>query len=110
MVVIIGVLAAIAIPIFAKQREAVVQVSVKSDVRNNVGGIYSFLAANQTLNNVTISSTDPVDILKPKVISTTDNYVEIVGSRLSFTVLVTNAANTINCEFQSDTGHLTCNY
>ena len=46
VVVIIGILAAIAIPIFAKQQEAAMQASVKSDVKNAVTAVATWSAKN----------------------------------------------------------------
>lgn len=52
VVVIIGILAAIAIPIFLNQQKAAIMASVKSDVRNNVTAVATALTKSPYASNV----------------------------------------------------------
>ena len=51
VIVIIGVLAAIALPIFLNQQKAALQASIKSDVRNAVVAVGTLLVKYPTANN-----------------------------------------------------------
>ena len=75
VVVIIGILAAIAIPIFANQQQAAIEAKVKSDVKNSVTEAGTFL-----INHPTASSLDGVTVVASEgtTISSTggwDTYV-----------------------------------
>jgi type IV pilus assembly protein PilA len=50
VVVIIGILAAIAIPIFANQQKAAIDAGVKSDVKNTNTNVVTYLAKKPTAN------------------------------------------------------------
>ena len=52
VVVIIGILAAIAIPIFANQQQAAIKAGVKSDVKNTNTNIVTALVRNPTVADV----------------------------------------------------------
>jgi type IV pilus assembly protein PilA len=52
VVVIIGILAAIAIPIFANQQKSALVAGVKSDVKNTNTNIVTYLTKNPTASNL----------------------------------------------------------
>jgi prepilin-type N-terminal cleavage/methylation domain-containing protein len=52
VVVIIGILAAVAIPIFANQQKEALKAGVKSDVRNLQGIVVTYLVSNPTADNL----------------------------------------------------------
>ena len=65
VIVIIGVLAAIALPIFLNQQKAALQASVKSDVRNAVIAIGTLLVKSPTASfgdiNIAIAASPKSD-------------------------------------------------
>lgn len=56
VVVIIGILAAIALPIYLHQQKAAIAASVKSDVRNTVTNVATYLTKNPTANYADMSA------------------------------------------------------
>jgi prepilin-type N-terminal cleavage/methylation domain-containing protein len=52
VVVIIGILAAVAIPIFANQQREAIKAGMKSDVRNMQGIVATYLVKNPTAENL----------------------------------------------------------
>lgn len=73
VVVIIGILASIAIPIFLNQQKAAIAASVKSDVRNSVTVVATYLASNPQLKDLY------VNIPQSKLVSTKDNGIAVSG-------------------------------
>lgn len=57
VVVIIGILAAIAIPIFANQQKSAIAATVKSDVRSSVDEVSDLLTKNPTADNLSAART-----------------------------------------------------
>ena len=71
VVVIIGILAAIAIPIFANQQKAALVASVKSDVKNTVTEVATYLVKRPTAtgwNEISVGA---------EVVATNGNYVSV---------------------------------
>ncbi len=85
VIIIIGILAAIAIPIFLNQRKKGVDASLKSDVKNAATAAESYITDNPTQPNfptawTTINSTDGQNVLtKNGFKQTTGNSVAIKG-------------------------------
>jgi len=96
VVVIIGILAAIAIPIFANQQKAAVVAGIKSDVKNTNTNITTALAKNPTSTDVSllvaeIVQSDPDTIIT--IGGTWDNYyIHAVNKNIG--ALTTVAPNT----------------
>ncbi|MGY6496891.1 MAG: type IV pilin protein [Microcella sp.] len=103
VVIIIGVLAAIAIPVFLNQREAAWRSSVESDLRNAAIAMQTAATAQNgsyqglTLADLNLQSTDGVDIAITSANAT--SYV-LTGCHTS----LDNTANTTT--FNSGTGGL----
>lgn len=68
VVVIIGILAAVAIPIFLNQQKAALATSVKSDVRNTVGNVATFLVTHPKASGYLALNGVPVVHSKPGTI------------------------------------------
>jgi type IV pilus assembly protein PilA len=58
VILIIGILAAIAIPVFLNQQKAAVKSSIQSDVRNTVSNVALAVTENKTPATATIVQTD----------------------------------------------------
>ena len=100
VVVIIGILAAIAIPIFAGQQRAALISGVKSDVRNTVGNVALALVADPTA-----ASLAGVAVIE----SDANTNVTVAGGWDDYTVTGVNAevSATFEYEFDSATGEYT---
>jgi prepilin-type N-terminal cleavage/methylation domain-containing protein len=107
VVVIIGILAAIAIPIFANQQKAAILASLKSDVKNTNTNIVTGLAKKPTAavvvgpaagTIVTLadsSTSSPSDVIVNKVVTDPENKIgiapaawntySVIGYRTGFT-------------------------
>lgn len=89
VVVIIGILAAIAIPIFTNQQKTAIKSSVKSDVRNTVSSIATALTKNPTASSFTgyeQASTPPIangSLLVPITV-TKNNAVTLADGTSSY--------------------------
>ena len=83
VVVIIGILAAIAIPIFLNQQKAAIAGTVKSDVRNTVSNVALQLTKNPTASSAELLST-------VVVVQSSDNVVSIFGGYDSYSILGSN--------------------
>lgn len=84
VVVIIGILAAIAIPIFANQQKAAIDASVKSDVKNGVLAVETYFA--QHPNETTLNTTGLKTQFKPSK----DTRIEIWGTKKAYCVIGSN--------------------
>ena len=88
VIVIIGVLAAIALPIFLNQQKAAAQAAVKSDVRNAVSAVATQLVKTPTAeDSATVGDTLIADAVaaSPK----SDNVTIVVGNAVSTAGAVT---------------------
>jgi prepilin-type N-terminal cleavage/methylation domain-containing protein len=108
VIIVIGILAAIAIPLFLDQRKLAVDASVKSDVRNTATQVQTWLATNPGA-----VATDATDYTTKggKVVATGSNTVGLsVASDGTYTVCgyttgaKTYTANTTAYVFDSSTG------
>lgn len=97
VVVIIGILAAIAIPIFMNQQTEAINASVKSDVKNSIGAVAEKLTKTPTAGN--LSTTVPT--------VTDGNAVTVEGSWQDYTIRGVNSSTSACYEFKSVTGKTT---
>ena len=86
VVVIIGILAAIAIPKFAATKDKAKLASVRTDIRNIMTGEEAYFADYSSY-----TASLPSTIFQP----TTGNTVAAVGNTSSFTATVTNSSISI---------------
>ena len=107
VVVIIGILAAIAIPIFANQQKAAIQASVKSDVKNTQSNVVAFIAKNPNASSL-FNHTDSPVANRPLLVQTRDNIVSITGTWDSYTIISKNSDRTYQCTFDSNVGKISC--
>jgi len=105
VVIIIGILAAIAIPVFLNQREAAWRASVESDLRNAALAIES-LSANNNGSIATVTTTanlGPTTI--PAVTPSPQNQLRVTISGNSYTIRGTNTnLPAPACKTYSSTG------
>lgn len=94
VIVIIGVLAAIALPIFLNQQAAAIQATVKSDVRNTTTN--SALVASPTIADMSTAGVVPV--------VSGNNYAIVTGSGISYVVAVCNPDINYSYVWNSETG------
>jgi prepilin-type N-terminal cleavage/methylation domain-containing protein len=95
VVVIIGILAAVAIPVFATQQKEGIKGTVKSDVRNTTGNVVQFLTKTPTAS----------DVSGTKIVSSADNVIAVSGDWQDYTVRGKNAAVNDWCwVYSSKTG------
>ena len=98
VVVIIGILAAIAIPIFMNQQKSAIAASLKSDVKNTNTSVATFLAKNPTAEDVSAAP----------VVRTEGNTVTVSGGWDSYTIRAVNLDGAPNCFwFRSSEGKMT---
>ena len=112
VIIIIGVLAAIALPVYLDQREQAFGATVQSDIRNGAGAATSYAADN----NGSFAGMTAAILqgqyewnLSPGVINPT---VVVAAGGNSYTLAAThpqaNATEDV-CTFDSTTGTITCN-
>jgi type IV pilus assembly protein PilA len=117
-VIIIGILAAIAIPVYLNQREQAFGATVQSDVRNGAGAATAFAADNNGVyTNMTATGaagtgndliTDYEWNVSPLVNAT---GVTVTGGGSGFTLTATHPnadASENTCVFTSGTGSIVC--
>ena len=102
VVVIIGILAAIAIPIFANQQKSAIAAGVVSDVKNTNTNVATALVKEPTAADV---STIGAVI----VISDDNTSVVVAGAWDAYTVVGTNTELTGDVTYTSSTGDLVNN-
>lgn len=97
VVVIIGILAAIAIPIFMNQQKAAIEAGVKSDVKNTVTNVATALVKDPTAAD--ISTLGFVTVV------TGDNVIVAEGAWNNYTVVGSNPASPgFSYGFDANTG------
>jgi type IV pilus assembly protein PilA len=123
VIIIIGILAAIAIPIFLSQRKKAVDASMKSDVRSIATQMetfytdqqtyptstdYAFTAASATADGFATFGTAPAEkvIMSPGNVPTVKVNNSTSASVTAFCVEVANAKGTRTYVWQSDAGGL----
>jgi type IV pilus assembly protein PilA len=97
VILIIGILAGIAIPIFLNQQKAGMNSSVKSDVRNTAANVQTALTSNSAATD--LSTVTPVE--------SKDNTVSVDGSWLDYTVRGVNSKTGFTYTYSSKTGKYT---
>jgi prepilin-type N-terminal cleavage/methylation domain-containing protein len=95
VVVIIGILAAIAIPIFANQQKAALIAGVKSDVKNTNTNVITYLVKNPTADTVygyaAGNTQDATSLAKYKIVKTDINTsITVSGSWNNYFILGRN--------------------
>ena len=98
VVVIIGILAAIAIPIFANQQKAAVAATVKADVTNTNLDVTAALVKNPT--------TSDVSTLDFENVVTRDNTIEVKGAWNTYTIKGVNLEAEACYIFDATTGKI----
>ena len=101
VIVIIGVLAAIALPIFLNQQKAALNASVKSDVRNAVSAVATQLVKTPTATNAQLATAVTAS---PK---SDGNAVVLTGQWDTYTLTGTNSGTSGSYVFTSTTGKYT---
>jgi type IV pilus assembly protein PilA len=106
VILIIGVLAAIALPAFLGQREKGQDSSAKSAVRNLVSGMESFYATNKTY----VGAEDDDDVKKMGVLGTGDGQASVEASGQNSYIVVGHSAsgNTFQIAKSGSTVNRTC--
>jgi prepilin-type N-terminal cleavage/methylation domain-containing protein len=117
VIIIIGILAAIAIPIFLNQRKKAVDASMKSDARTIATQLETFYTDVQTYPTAAefvLNATTPVTIdigtekavLSPGNTATVQLNAATVAASTAFCVIVSNPKGTRDYAWQSDAGGL----
>ncbi|OZD56635.1 hypothetical protein CH252_04995 [Rhodococcus sp. 06-1477-1B] len=100
VVVIIGILAAIAIPIFMNQQKSAIGASLKTDVKNTVGEVAVALTKNPTASAAELSAA-----VTPSV--SDGNVVTLAGGWDAYTIRAVNPNGDPGCvEYTSVTGQM----
>lgn len=90
VVIIIGILAAIAIPIFANQQKSALDASIKSDVKNVVTAVYTWQTKNPTAKTFDGSQTEITNMVKT---SDKGTFLRITGTPFNWCVSGGNPAS-----------------
>jgi type IV pilus assembly protein PilA len=117
VMIIIGILAAIAIPVFLNQRKAARDSAIKSDVRNVATSLESYFTNNQSYaavtqsgTTVTIGSGTTAETAKSSqgdtLAVTFTGTAGSVGSSTAFCIQGTNAGASHDWVYESDNGGL----
>jgi prepilin-type N-terminal cleavage/methylation domain-containing protein len=108
VVVIIGILAAVAIPIFANQQKAAMEASVKSDLKTNIGSVVLFLTKYPAATNINKHSEYINVPPQPTLYVTKDNIAQVLGSWDDYRVIVKNSERNYTCNYYSVNSVITC--
>jgi type IV pilus assembly protein PilA len=104
VVVIIGILAAIAIPVFLNQREKAAEAGVKSDLKNAATLQESYLVDNPTSYATVLSALEDPEYDFKK---TDDNLIATEGDRDGYCIVGrTNKAGSTTFWYDSEAGGL----
>jgi len=106
VVIIIGILAAIAIPIFLNQREAAWRSSVESDLRNAALAVETFSTQNNGSNIAIVGQTWPAGVTPPSATTpalTVSPGNSLVFARVGVTQVYTIVGTNANIPGQSRT-------
>jgi type II secretory pathway pseudopilin PulG len=107
VVVTIGILAAIVVPVFNRNRLAAVEASVRSDVRQTTQNVFRHLNQYPAATSLT-NHTELFNPQGPPITVSGSNIVAISGSWLGWGVIGKVADRTWGCEFRSQTGKTEC--
>ena len=104
VVVIIGILAAIAIPIFANQQKSAIAASMKSDVKNTNLNVVNYLTKNPKANSSQVGNRDRgIGVASGSDISPPSGLYEIVISHDDTTVAVWGTWNNYTIRAWNET-------
>ena len=92
VVVIIGILAAIAIPIFLNQQKAALAGTVKSDVRNTVSNVALALVQTPNAQGLQVGGTKSPTVTPVTAVVSTGNTITVSGNWDSYVVAGSNAS------------------
>jgi type IV pilus assembly protein PilA len=114
VVVIIGILAAIAIPIFANQQKSAIDAGLKSDVKNTNTNVVTFLTKKPNANSADLQAyqtgfTAPVGDGKNNfkiVVTDSESGVGVAGDWSAYRVTGYSPKTTTSLTFDSTTGKL----
>jgi type IV pilus assembly protein PilA len=98
VIIIIGILAAIAIPIFLNQRKKGVDASIKSDVKNMATQVETFYTDNQTYPV-------PVTGTVPDIVGTSSPSLTVGGEKVPV-----SSGNVLTYSLVGTTGFKICGY
>lgn len=125
VIVIIGVLAAIAIPVFLNQQNAAHDATVKSDARNTVIGVATALVTNPSATGFSVLApgdtvaavkligvpsvvvTVPTGAIAVRGVATQSNWVTVRGTGADYVVHAQSTVDGFWYEFSSKTGKYT---
>ena len=105
VIIIIGILAAIAIPVFLNQKHKAAAASLKSDVRNAVSDVESALTDDQSTDITNAGSTTTFTLAdgNTKVVVTPGNTLKIVGGAEGYCILADNPTSSPRGVFYDST-------
>lgn len=85
VIVIIGILAAIAIPIFANQQKAAIDASVKQDLKQHTTDVWTWISSNPT--KTVFDTTDITKIRSMTDTSNVDTRIRLYGTPSNFCII-----------------------
>jgi prepilin-type N-terminal cleavage/methylation domain-containing protein len=116
VIIIIGILAAIAIPIFLNQRKKGVEASQKSDLRTVANEMETYFVDNQAYPTIGVQTNagDPITVGTNSVrVSANDKIVQVAGTGAtgivkdgSYCLKSTNSGSSATWYYDSDAGGL----
>jgi len=111
VIVIIGILVAIAIPVFLSQRAAAQERAIESDVRNAVPVLETYYADKgnyPALTGTAITASGPIDSTTgaPRLTITPDVTLKITVSGQKYTIVGSHSAISTTYTYESDKGNM----
>jgi prepilin-type N-terminal cleavage/methylation domain-containing protein len=110
VIIIIGILAAIAIPVFLNQRKKAVDSSMKADLKNAATAIESYFTNNQAYPSTAVFSAPVTTIGKDTVTLSPGNKLDYTldysGHTGAYCIVANNADGTQDWVYKSDNGGL----
>jgi type IV pilus assembly protein PilA len=101
VILIIGILAAIALPTFLGQQKKAQDAGAKSDARNAVSQIESCFTQEQTYANCGVGATAMADAKLPSTVAITNNLVD------TYTISATSKSNNVFTIAKASDGSIT---
>lgn len=93
VVVIIGILAAIAVPIFMNNQREAIKASVKSDLRSNISNIQALIATGKKTFNY---HSDHAPFTDFDLVQSHGNKISITGNSLDYRIIVKNETRKLS--------------
>lgn len=111
-IVIIGILATIAIPVYNNTANLAINASVKSDVRNSSASVFDTLTKNPSaggfystyLGRTTDSSIQPPGHIPVRVVATRLNTITVIGNYTNYVIVGCSPVTGFGWEMTSATG------